>query len=371
MAKTTNKAKGTMEESALRKKYKGFAGKANEIILPAENRIWLPSRCLPLNHQLGGGQPQGTILEIFGPESSGKSAIAQDFAYVTQYLEGQVLWGDAEMCFEHEWHQKMGIDTSLVEVFQDSTIELFSDWMKDMCRYYRSKLIHNEPILIVWDSLAAAKCESDFEVDQSGAKAEFGNRAKAIGNLLRLRNTMIKKYGINFIAINQLRDNIGASMFEDPNKTVGGAAMKYYASQRLSIFRGKRIEDSKKRPYGSVGYIHCKKNKVAPPQQRFETEVYFKKNSHGYLGFSRYKGLSEILLQERVIKKMGNSFEFNGKKIARGKDHLEEVIESDQEIRTKLLSKTNINTISKTETKLSSIGKNLYPVKSSKSKDDE
>lgn len=360
-----------LDATGLRRKYQGIAGNANDIIIPSDKLIWIPSRCLPLNHQLGGGQPQGSIMEIFGPESSGKSLIAVDFSYVTQYLGGKVLWGDIEMCYMHSWMQQNGLDSSEVDVFQDTTIELLSDWSKDSIRYYRSKLVHNEPITLVVDSLAALKCQSDLDADQSNGKAEMGNRAKAIYSWLRSRNALYKRYGVNVICINQLRDKVGAGMYEDPNTTPGGSAMKFYASQRLQIVRGKRLTDTKNQPYGQVDYVHCKKNKVAPPQERFETEVYFKEKAHGYIGFSKYKGLAQIFLSEKVIKKVGNSFEFKGNKIARGKDHLEEVIEQDAELRAKLLSKTNINTVSKTEAKLASITTNLYPVKTKKSKGDE
>ena len=213
------KSKGKIKiqtESALRKKYAG-SGNANEILVAPENMLWIPSRFLALNDQWGGGACYGKIHEVFGEESSGKSLLAFDFAYSTQVLGGVVLWADAEFAFMRDWAEKNGIDLTQVELYPEKAIELISDWTMDMGIYYRSKLVNNEPILVVIDSIAALDCIENLNSSQLDAKAEMGNRAKQMDKWLRTRNGSYEQLGITVILVNQLRSKIGASQFEDPD----------------------------------------------------------------------------------------------------------------------------------------------------------
>lgn len=213
------KAKGKIKvqsESALRKKYAG-SGNAMEILVAPEDMLWIPSRFLALNDQWGGGVAYGKIVEIFGEESSGKSLLAFDFAYCTQALGGVVLWADSEFAFMRGWAEQNGIDLTQVELYPEKAIELISDWTMDMGIHYRSKLTNNEPILIVVDSIAALDCIENLNSSQLDAKAEMGNRAKAIDKWLRTRNGSYEQLGITVLLINQLRSKIGASQFEDPD----------------------------------------------------------------------------------------------------------------------------------------------------------
>ena len=213
------KSKGKIKiqtESALRKKYAG-SGNANEILVAPENMLWIPSRFLALNDQWGGGACYGKIHEVFGEESSGKSLLAFDFAYSTQALGGVVLWADAEFAFMRDWAEKNGLDLTQVELYPEKAIELISDWTMDMGIYYRSKLVNNQPILVVIDSIAALDCIENLNSSQLDAKAEMGNRAKQMDKWLRTRNGSYEQLGITVILVNQLRSKIGASQFEDPD----------------------------------------------------------------------------------------------------------------------------------------------------------
>lgn len=213
------KAKGKLKvqtESALRKKYAG-SGRATDIVVSADEMLWLPSRFLALNDQLGGGVPYGKILELFGEESSGKSLMAFDFAYCAQQLGGVVLWADAEYAFTRDWALHNGLDLDRVELFKEKAIEVISDWSVDMAIYYRSKLVNNEPILLVVDSIAALDCLSNMNGSQVDAKAEMGTRAKQMDMWLRTRNGIYEELGVTVVLINQLRAKIGASPFEDPD----------------------------------------------------------------------------------------------------------------------------------------------------------
>lgn len=213
------KGKGKIKiqtESALRKKYAG-SGNGADILISPEDMLWIPSRFLALNDQWGGGACYGKIHEIYGEESSGKSLLAYDFAYCTQQLGGIVMWGDAEFAFMKGWAEQNGLDVGKVELYPEKAIELISDWSMDMGIYYRSKLVKNEPILLVVDSIAALECMENLNSSQADAKAEMGNRAKQMDKWLRTRQSSYEELGITVLLINQLRSNIGGGMFADPD----------------------------------------------------------------------------------------------------------------------------------------------------------
>ncbi len=376
MAKKKQNKLKVSTESALRKKYAG-SGLASQVVVHGEDTLWIPSRILALNHQWGGGAPYGKIIEIFGEESSGKSLTAFDFAYTTQALGGIVLWADAEFAFTQDWALKNGLDLEKVEIYKEKAIERISDWSVDMGIYYRNKLTKNEPILLVVDSLAALECLDKLNVSQTDAKAEMGNRAKAIDSWLRGRNGLYEDLGITVILINQLRSKIGASQFEDPDTTPGGKATRFYASIRVGIYGGKAINKKikgKEERVGRVTSIRIKKNKVAPPRPTLKgVEVYFVDTEVTDVGFNKYFGLPELLVDMGVLerKKGSSRYYMSGKMIANGEDALIKKINEDDELRKKLIRKSGINTISKTRSKLSKITENLYPITTEKSEEDD
>jgi len=365
MAKEKKSKTKVLSDKDLKKKYPGF-GIASEISLLPENLPWLPSRNMALNYTLGGGIPFGKILELFGEESSGKSLTAIDFAYCCQKLGGMVIWEDAEQAFDRFWMEKNGLNMDQLVVWNQTAVEPISDWAADMALYWRSKLTNNEPILFVLDSVAALDCLANINSEQTEAKAEMGNRAKAIYKFLRIRNQLFAELGITSIFINQLRKKVGATQWEDPDATPGGAAMKFFASQRVGVYGGKQI---KKKIHGfeeRVGRnvsVRIKKNKVAAPKPTFKTEVYF---HEGYkIGFDKYLGLEEILFKEGVLTKesaTARKIYFKKKVIATSKDELLEVLATDQGLRKLLLRKAGINTISKTKRVIEKLEGNLYPI---------
>lgn len=360
--------------AALRKKYSG-SGTAGDIVVSAEDMLWLPSRFLALNDLMGGGIPFGKILELFGEESSGKSLIAFDFAYCAQALGGVVLWADSEFAFTREWAIQNGLDLDRVELYQEKSIETISDWVLDMALYYRSILTNNEPILFVTDSVAALECLENLDSSQMDAKAEMGNRAKAMDKFLRTRNGTLDKLGVPTILINQLRSKVGASKFEDPDTTPGGKAAKFYASIRLGVYGGKQIK-GKVNGYedrvGRVSSIRVKKNKVAPPKPTIKSaEVYFHPEYKEPIGFSKYFGLVEILERKGVItrKKGASRYYIKDKMIANGEKALDKLIKEDTQFRKKMIRKSGINTISRTQVKINKQTTNLYDVNNLTKKD--
>lgn len=365
MAKKGKKGFKISNLSALRKKYDG-SGSANEILVDPESILWIPSRILAINEQWGGGAAYGKIIEIYGEESSGKSLLATDFAYSTIALGGKVLWADGEFSFTKSWASANGLDLDHVEILQDKGIETISDWSYEMGLYTRSQLTNNEPILLVVDSLASLDCMENLEASQVDAKAEMGNRAKAIDKWLRVRQRTYEQLGITVILINQLRAKMGASPFEDPDTTPGGRATKFYASIRIGVYGGKTLKlkyNKKEHRVGKYTSIRVKKNKVHPPKETLsKIEVYFKENPKFPIGFNRYFGLADILIDKEAITKKGSRFYLKDKMIANGADNFAAALYEDDELRKKLIRKSGINTISRTKKLLESITENRYPI---------
>lgn len=366
-------------ESAIRKKYPDSS--RGDILLPNEKTLWLPSRVLPLNHQLGGGLQYGKIAELFGYESTGKSLLGLDFGYVAQSLGGVLLWGDAESSFNPAWAEKNGIDISRAEIYDSNDIEGMSDWAMDWIIYWRSKLTKNEPIIWVLDSIATLDCDVNINSSQKDAKAEMGNRAKAIYKMLRTRNHLFKKMGVCVLLINQVRKKVGASMFEASTTQPGGDAVKFYASQRIGLIASKQIkgtigrngfrDDPKGKKMGRNIIIQIEKNKLAPPTNSVRTQVYFQPDIWDHLGYSRYFGLLDILVDEGTVTKKGNWYYYKDHTICQGEDAFIELMYKDEKKRKILLKNSNINSISKTRLKLEGLDSNLFPVKGKQKADDD
>lgn len=367
MAKKSKSGRKVLSENEMKKKYQR-SGTAENVILDTDRMPWLPSRFLALNDMLGGGIPYGKILELFGEESSGKSLLAYDFAYCTQALGGIVLWADSEYSYTKKWAIENGLDNNKVIVFPEWAIETISDWAADQSIYWRSKLKNNEPILLVVDSLAALDSLDNQNVEQTSKKAEMGTRAKKIGDFLRFRHPLFEDLGICVICINQLRKKLGVSKFEDPDTTPGGQATKFFASQRLGVYGGKQIKEKIKGVEDRVGRhstIRLVKNKCAPPKPTIkQAPLYFNTRSKKAIGFDKYFNFEDILIEKGVIdkKKGGSSYKFRGKTLAVGKDKFNDLLNRDQKLRSKLIRKSGVNTISKTRKLLDSLNENLYPI---------
>ncbi len=357
-----------LSEKDLRRRYPN-SGIASVICLDSEKELRLPTENLAINYHLGGGIRYGSIIEIMGEESTGKTLLALNLAKVAQSLGGVVLWDDAEATFDSQWAKAHGVDLSKLELLPyENEIEKVSDWMADMCIYYRSKLTHNEPIALVCDSIALLEGGDALETAEMDTKAEMGRRSFKMGSLLRKRMKIFAKYGICVIFINQMRKKIGASKFEDPDTTPLAQAMKYYASQRLGLYRGKRIKKGHKDkgPWvGNVVYLRTKKNKSSIPRDNIQAEVYFRKDGENF-GYHKYFGFDELLVEKNIVKRNRGIFTYKGKVIAKGEENFRNKIAEDSELRKIFIKKMGINTTSKTRKQLEGIDKNLYPVKAKK-----
>lgn len=364
MAKKTKVGLKVPTLNELNKKYGSIIKmKASEV---DDHNLWLPSTFFALNHQWGGGIPFGKIVEVAGEESSGKSLIAYNFAYATQQLGGHVIWVDAEQSWMNSWAEENGVDQDNVTVVNDTRIEYVSDIVADLAIYWRSQLTHNEPILLVVDSIAAMDCSDNIDAKMVEGKAEMGGRAKALYKYFRIRNELFYRLGITQIYINQVRTALNVGFGKDNTTTTGGAALKFWASIRVAFFAGRSItvkSKGRERKAGKLVTLRLLKNKVAPPKPTIsKCPVYFNPKLHD-IGFDRYFYLDEVFVEEEVIDKgNGGIFKYKGEKIARGEEKFRELLESDDDLRRKLLKRAGINTIGATRKKLESINVNLFPV---------
>lgn len=364
MAKKTKVGLKVPTLNELNKKYGSIIKmKASEV---DDHNLWLPSTFFALNHQWGGGIPFGKIVEVAGEESSGKSLIAYNFAYATQQLGGHVIWVDAEQSWMNSWAEENGVDPDNVTVVNDTRIEYVSDIVADLAIYWRFQLTHNEPILLVVDSIAAMDCSDNIDAKMVEGKAEMGGRAKALYKYFRIRNELFYRLGITQIYINQVRTALNVGFGKDNTTTTGGAALKFWASIRVAFFAGRSItvkSKGRERKAGKLVTLRLLKNKVAPPKPTIsKCPVYFNPKLHD-IGFDRYFYLDEVFVEEEVIDKgNGGIFKYKGEKIARGEEKFRELLESDDDLRRKLLKRAGINTIGATRKKLESFNVNLFPV---------
>lgn len=291
--------------------------------------------------------------------------MAYNFAYSCQQLGGSVIWVDAEQSWMNSWARENGVDPDKVTLINDTRIEYIADAVADIALYLRSQLTHNEPILLVVDSIAAMDCTDNVDSNLVGAKAEMGGRAKALYKYFRVRNELFYKLGITQIYINQLRTALNVGFGKENSTTTGGAALKFYASIRAAFYSGKTLTmkiKGNERKVGKLVTIRLIKNKVAPPRPTIsKCPVYFNPKYHE-IGFDRCYALDDALVELDVLEKTTGGFKYEGKNIARGEDSLRELLNEDAGIRRKLLKASGINTISATRKKMESIQENLYPV---------
>lgn len=363
MVKKTKVGLKVPTKNELLKKYGSMVKLASET---TETGLWLPSTFFALNYQWGGGIPFGKIAEIAGEESSGKSLIAYNFAYSCQQLGGHVIWVDAEQSWMNSWAEANGVDPDKVTVINDTRIEYISDAVADLAIYIRSQLVHNEPILLVVDSIAAIDCTDNIDAKMTEAKAEMGGRAKALYKYFRIRNELFYRLGVTQIYINQLRTALNVGFGKDNTTTTGGVALKFYASIRAAFYAGRAItvkQKGKERKAGKLVTLRLIKNKVAPPRPTIsKCPVYFNPKFHE-VGFDRLYALEDVLVENDIIEKNGGgTYSYRGKKLCRGEEKFQQLLEEDNDLRRKLLRKADINTIGTTRKKLEEAQTNYFPV---------
>ena len=287
----------------------------------------IPTQCLALDVALGvGGFPKGRIIEIYGPESSGKTTLALHAIASCQQQGGTAVFIDAEHALDAVYAKKLGVDIDNLYVIQPDSGEQALDNLDTLVR-------SNSVDIIVVDSVAALtpKAEIEGEVGQS----VIGLQARMMSQGLRRITSVIAKAKTCVIFINQLREKVGV-MFGNPETTPGGKALKFYASIRIDVRKGDAIKDGAEF-IGNRTKAKIVKNKVAPPFKVAEFDMLYGK------GISQEGCIIDMAISEGILVKSGSWISYNDEKIAQGRDkalqYLQDNPEVAEEIKGKVLEK--------------------------------
>ncbi|MDR0486512.1 MAG: recombinase RecA [Elusimicrobiota bacterium] len=287
----------------------------------------IPTGALPLDIAIGvGGIPRGRIIEIYGPESSGKTTLALCMAAETQKLGGIAAYIDAEHAMDPEYASKIGVDIENLYISQPDSGEQALE--------IADKLIRSGAVdIIIVDSVAALVPKAEIEGNMGDSFV--GLQARLMSQALRKLTSNVSKSKTSIIFINQLRQKIGV-MWGNPETTPGGMALKFYASVRLDI---RRIESVKKGDeiLGNRVRVKVAKNKVAPPFRQAEFEIIFG------VGVDKKGYLIDMGVSEGIVEKAGAFFSYNGERIGQGRENAKEFLNQNphiaDEIETKIRSK--------------------------------
>lgn len=272
---------------------------------------------LGLDIALGiGGIPKGRIIEVYGPESSGKTTLSLHCIAEAQKKGGIAAFIDAEHAFDKAYAQKLGIDTENLLIAQPDNGEQALE--------IAEHLIRSGGIdIIVIDSVAALVPKGELEGDMGDSK--MGLQARLMSQALRKLTGAINKTGCSCIFINQLREKIGV-MFGNPETTTGGNALKFYASVRLDIRRISQIKDNTGEILGNRTRVKVVKNKVAPPFKVVEFDIIYGE------GISKVGEIIDLGVALDVIKKSGSWFSYEGNKLAQGRDAVKNLLLDNPEL---------------------------------------
>ena len=283
----------------------------------------IPTGSIGLNWALGvGGFPRGRIIEIFGPESSGKTTLAIHAIAEAQKAGGIAAMIDAEHAFDRFYAEKLGVDVNNLLISQPDNGEQALEIAEQLIR---SAAVD----LIVVDSVAALTPKNEIEGDMGDRNV--GLQARLMSQAMRKLTGAISRTNTTCIFINQLREKIGV-MFGPSETTTGGNALKFYASVRIDIRSSSSIKDGDD-VYGRHTKVKVVKNKVAPPFKRAEFDIMFGE------GISRSSEIIDLGVDYDIINKSGSWFSYNGTKLAQGRDAAKRVIQDNPELAEELEAK--------------------------------
>ena len=285
-----------------------------------ENVEVISTGSLSLDAALGvGGYPRGRIIEIYGPESSGKTTLAIHAIAQAQKNGGVAAFIDAEHAFDRFYAAKMGVNVDELLISQPDNGEQALD--------IADQLIRSSAIdIIVIDSVAALTPKAEIEGDMGENKV--GLQARLMSQALRKLTATISRTNTTCIFINQLREKIGV-MFGNPETTTGGNALKFYSSVRLDIRRVTTIKDGDT-PIGNQVRVKVIKNKVAPPFRKAEFEITFGE------GISRTGEIVDLGVELGIIKKSGSWFSYGESRLGQGRDAVKKIIKDNPELSEEL-----------------------------------
>lgn len=276
----------------------------------------IPSGSILLDKALGvGGYPKGRIIEIYGPESSGKTTLALHAIAEAQKQGGYVAFIDAEHALDAQYAQSLGVDIDNLVLSQPDTGEQALE--------IAEALIRSESInMLVVDSVAALVPEA--EISGEMGESHVGLQARLMSQAMRKLSGIISKTNTTVIFINQIREKVGV-MYGNPETTPGGRALKFYSTVRLDIRKGEQIKDGAQ-VIGNEIKISVVKNKVAPPFKKTTVILYFGK------GISKVDEIIDLAVDYNLIDKAGSWYSYNGEKIAQGKEKLRQYFDLSKEI---------------------------------------
>ena len=288
-----------------------------------ENVAVIPTGSLGLNLALGvGGYPRGRVIEIYGPESSGKTTLAIHAIAEAQKAGGIAAIIDAEHAFDRFYAAKLGVDIDNLLISQPDSGEQALE--------VADQLIRSSAVdIVVIDSVAALTPKAELEGDMGDSK--MGLQARLMSQALRKLTANINKTNTTCIFINQLREKIGV-MFGNPETTTGGNALKFYASVRLDIRRIGQIKEGDE-VIGNQTRVKVVKNKVAPPFRKAEFDIMFGE------GVSRIGEIIDLGVESGIIKKSGSWFSYGETKLAQGREATKSLIVDNPELTAELEQK--------------------------------
>ena len=288
-----------------------------------ENVDVIPTGSIGLNAALGvGGYPRGRIIEIYGPESSGKTTLAIHAIAEAQKAGGIAAFIDAEHAFDRFYAAKLGVDIDNLWISQPDNGEQALE--------IADQLIRSSAIdIIVIDSVAALTPKKEIEGDMGDSAV--GLHARLMSQALRKLTSTIAKTNTTCIFINQLREKIGV-MFGNPETTTGGNALKFYASVRLDIRKSTAIKDGDN-VLGNLTKVKVVKNKVAPPFRKAEFEILFGE------GISKIGEIVDLGVEYGIIQMSGSWFSYEGNKLAQGRDATKQLLADNPELCEELEAK--------------------------------
>jgi recombination protein RecA len=280
----------------------------------------IPTGSLTLDIALGvGGYPKGRVIEIYGPESSGKTTLALHAIAEAQKMGGIAAFIDAEHAFDSYYAQKLGIDIENLLISQPDNGEQALE--------IADSLIRSGAVdIVVIDSVAALTPKAEIEGDMGDAR--MGLQARLMSQALRKLTSSIAKTKTICIFINQLREKIGVA-FGNPETTTGGNALKFYASVRIDIRKSTAIKDGDD-VLGNLTKVKVVKNKVAPPFRRAEFDIVYGE------GISRVGEILDLAVENDIIKKSGSWFGYGDRKLGQGRDATKELLGKDEKLRAEI-----------------------------------
>ena len=288
-----------------------------------ENIEVIPTGIIALDNALGvGGYPKGRIIEIYGPESSGKTTLAIHAIAEAQKAGGIAAFIDAEHAFDRFYAAKLGVDVDNLWISQPDNGE--------QALQIADQLISSSAIdILVIDSVAALTPKKEIEGDMGDNVV--GLQARLMSQALRKLTSTISKTNTTCIFINQLRDKIGI-MFGNPETTTGGNALKFYASVRLDIRKASAIKDGEN-VLGNLVRVKVVKNKVAPPFRKAEFEITFGE------GISKIGEIIDLGVEHNIIQKSGSWFSYDGSKLGQGRDAAKALLKDNPELAEEIEAK--------------------------------